>query len=137
MTTEYEQFIESKRIVSLPSGFNVDASQINPMLFDWQNLVVRWGLRRGKAALFEDCGLGKTPQQLEWAKHVVRQSHGDVMVFAPLAVAQQTVNEGQKFGIDVNLCRTLRTMTGCITLQTASLPGLWPTKAASSRASLV
>jgi DNA modification methylase len=106
MTTEYEQFIESKRIVSLPSGFNVDASQINPMLFDWQNLAVRWGLRRGKAALFEDCGLGKTPQQLEWAKHVVRQSHGDVMVFAPLAVAQQTVNEGQKFGIDVNLCRT-------------------------------
>lgn len=103
---DYPTFIDSKRIVSEPSGFDISADAISPMLYDWQNLLVRIALFRGKCALFEDCGLGKTPQQLEWAKQVVRHTQGDVMLFAPLAVAQQTVNEGRKFGVDVNLCRT-------------------------------
>jgi DNA modification methylase len=75
-------------------------------LFDWQKVVVRWALGKGKAALFEGCGLGKTLQQLAWADEVSRHTKGDVLILAPLAVAEQTKREGEKFGIPVTLCRS-------------------------------
>lgn len=102
---QYEQFLESKRVVVSPAGFDVPMESINPMLFDWQRSVVRWALYRGRAALFEDCGLGKTPQQIEWARHVCGHTEGNVLILAPLAVAAQTVREGAKFGVDVTHCR--------------------------------
>lgn len=105
-TMNYEKFIESKRIVSQPSGFDVPVEAINSMLFDFQRDIVRWALRRGKAAIFADCGLGKTPMQLEWAQHVVKHTGDNVLILAPLAVSQQTVQEGRKFGIDVHICKT-------------------------------
>lgn len=105
-TRAYEQFLETKRVRIEPSGFNVELSDLNPMLFDWQAAIVRWALARGKAALFEDCGLGKTPQQLEWAKWVNTYTGKPVLIFAPLAVANQTQKEGDKFGIPVNICET-------------------------------
>jgi len=67
---------------------------------------VKWALRKGRSAVFADCGLGKTAIQLEWSQKVVEQTGGNVLILAPLAVSEQTVNEGQKFGIAVNLCRT-------------------------------
>jgi DNA modification methylase len=83
----------------------VKASDINSQLFPFQRDVVRWALGKGKAALFADCGLGKTPMQLEWARHVHRQTGGNVLIIAPLAVAQQTATEGAKFGVEVTICR--------------------------------
>ena len=68
-----------------------------PQLFDWQQAIVRWALRKGRAAIFADCGLGKTFMQLAWAANVP----GRVLLVAPLCVAEQTVSEGQKIGIDV------------------------------------
>ena len=68
--------------------------------------IVKWALKKGKAALFEDCGLGKTLQQLEFAYQVHKHTNGDVLILAPLAVAKQTQREGEKFGISVNICRT-------------------------------
>lgn len=65
------------------------------MLMGFQKDITRWALRKGRAAIFADCGLGKTPMQLEWASHIP----GKVLILAPLAVAQQTVREGDKFGI--------------------------------------
>lgn len=102
----YEDFIESKRIVTQPSGFDVPVEAINPMLFEFQRDITRWALRCGKAAIFADCGLGKTPMQLEWAQHVTIRTSGKVLILAPLAVSQQTVREGQKFGIAVHICKT-------------------------------
>ena len=102
----YEQFLESKRLRVEACGFTVEDSDLNPMLFDWQRAVVRWALHRGRAALFEDCGLGKTPQQLEWARHVCRHTGARVLILTPLAVAPQTVSEGRKFGIGITHCRT-------------------------------
>ena len=67
---------------------------------------MKWALRKGRSAVFADCGLGKTAIQLEWSQKVVEQTGGNVLILAPLAVSEQTVNEGQKFGIAVNLCRT-------------------------------
>lgn len=106
MQTDYTAFLASKRAIPPPSGFAVDLATINPMLFPFQRDIVRWALQRGKAAIFADCGLGKTPMQLEWARHVCDHTAGNVLIFAPLAVAQQTAREGEKFGVPVTVCRT-------------------------------
>lgn len=64
----YNDFLKSKRITTSASGFDVDKNSFNTMLFDWQKDIVKWALKKGKCALFEDCGLGKTIQQLEFAQ---------------------------------------------------------------------
>lgn len=99
----YESFLENKRIVSKPAG--IEPSRENPALFPFQRDIVRWALRMGRAAIFADCGLGKTAMQLEWAHQISESCDGQaVLIFAPLAVAEQTRAEGEKFGIPVHLC---------------------------------
>ena len=71
---KYQDFLKAKQSHVKPVGFDVDAGDINQKLFDWQAQVVKWALRRGRAALFEDCGLGKTAQQLEWARLVAKHT---------------------------------------------------------------
>lgn len=102
----YKDFINSKLTQIKASGFESDKSAYNSNLFDWQRDIVHWALKKGKACLFEDCGLGKTLQQLSFAEEVHKHTGGNVLILAPLAVASQTKNEGIKFGIDVNICRT-------------------------------
>lgn len=97
----YTEFIASKKLIETCSGVDVNKSDINTMLFPFQKDIVKWALKRGRAAIWADCGLGKTPMQLEWARHI----NGNVLILAPLAVSQQTIREGQKFGIDVSYCR--------------------------------
>ena len=106
----YEEFIQGKAVSAAASGFDVKRRYINQQLFEWQKDIVHWSLERGKAALFEDCGLGKTAQQLEWARHVHAETGGPVLIFAPLAVAKQTQSEGEKFGVEVNVCATAADM---------------------------
>lgn len=101
----YAELIERKRIRHTPTGFDANASELNQMLFPWQRRVVTWALKRGRAAIFADCGLGKTPMQLEWAHRVSEHTGRPVLVLAPLAVAAQTQREGVKFGIGVTVCR--------------------------------
>lgn len=103
-TLDYQTFLTSKRITTAQAGF--DAGPINPQLFPFQRDIVAWALKRGRAAIFADCGLGKTPMQLEWAQHVCEHTGGNVLILAPLAVAQQTAREGEKFGIGVTVCRS-------------------------------
>jgi hypothetical protein len=74
-------------------------------LYDFQSLLVDWAVKKGRCAVFADCGLGKTPIQLVWAENVVRKTGGKVIVLTPLAVAKQTANEAKKFGIDAQLSR--------------------------------
>ncbi len=62
-------------------------------------------MRRGRAAIFADTGLGKTLMQTSWADAVAKHTGGNVLIFAPLCVAHQTVEESAKFGIEVNYCR--------------------------------
>lgn len=101
---EYERFIKSKLAADIPSGFDCDVP-IGPM-FDFQAACVKWALKRGRAALFLDTGLGKTLCQATWAKKVVEHTGGNVIIAAPLCVAQQTVEESAKFGITVRYCRS-------------------------------
>ena len=102
---KYKEFIESKLTCIRESGFESDRSTYNKNLFEWQRDIVHWALRKGKACLFEDCGLGKTLQQLSFAEEVCKHTGGSVLILAPLAVASQTKAEGVKFGIEVNICR--------------------------------
>lgn len=96
---DYEEFLKNKRFVLESSGFDIDKSQLNPMLYDFQKDIVRWALKKGKACIFADCGLGKTPMQLSWAYQVHRYTGGgSVLILAPLAVAEQTKREAEKFG---------------------------------------
>lgn len=106
----YYDFLKSKEIRSEASGFDVDKTTLSSGLYEWQRDIVRWALKKGRACLFEDCGLGKTYQQLEFSQSVANHCNGAVLIVAPLAVAVQTVNEGRKFGFDVNLCRTKEDM---------------------------
>ena len=105
--TDYKDFIEHKAVSALHTdSIQVDADDLNPMLYSFQRDIVRWALAKGRAAIFADCGLGKTPMQLEWADRIIREREGMALILAPLAVASQTVAEGIKFGIDVNICES-------------------------------
>lgn len=98
---DYKEFLKSKEKRIIESGFDVVESDLNPMLFDFQKFCVKRALKKGKYALFESCGLGKTIQQLEWAKQVHDHTGGGILVLAPLSVSLQTIEEGAKFGIEV------------------------------------
>lgn len=97
----YEEFLKTKEFSIQPTGFETD--DLNDNLFDYQRDIVKWALRIGKAALFEDTGLGKTIQQLSWADAVAKHTGGSVLILAPLAVSKQTAQEAYKFGIVCNL----------------------------------
>ena len=94
---DYAEFLERKAQLSSEDGFV--SPGLPSFLFDFQSHLVHWALRRGRAAIFADCGLGKTPMQLVWADQVARHTKGNVLILTPLAVAGQTVAEGSKFGI--------------------------------------
>ena len=110
MTDEYRSFVASKQWKAPASGF--EATFLPDALFDWQKAIVRWACKKGRAALFEDCGLGKTFQQLVWARNVQSHTGGSVLILAPLAVAGQTVREGGKFGIIAKHVRELDEVDG-------------------------
>jgi hypothetical protein len=97
----YEEFIATKRAGAPAAGIEVSPDAIHPMLFPFQRACTVWALRRGKACLFQGCGMGKTLQFLEWARHVSHHTSGRVLILAPLAVGAQTVAEGKKMGLGV------------------------------------
>lgn len=99
----YAAFLAKKSQLGGNAGFK--PLWIPDFLFDFQKHLVDWSVRRGRAAIWADCGLGKTPMQLVWAENVVRHTNRPVLILTPLAVAAQTVREAEKFGID---CRQSR-----------------------------
>jgi superfamily II DNA or RNA helicase len=101
---DYQDFLAAKTQVEVPTGLEVE--NVNSKLFDYQQDIVKWALRRGRAAIFADCGMGKTAMQLEWSHHVAKNTGRPVLILAPLAVSSQTVEEGVKFGIDVTMANS-------------------------------
>ena len=97
----YDEFLKTKEFRPIHAGFEPD--DLNPNLFDYQEAIVRWALRKGRCALFEDTGMGKTIQQLSWADEVCKHTKGKVLILAPLAVSKQTAKEAAKFGIECHL----------------------------------
>jgi len=101
---DYQSFIADKATTCIPAGFK--PSQLGSHLFDFQAAIVEWACKRGRAAIFADTGLGKTAMQVEWARQVNEHTFGDVLIVAPLCVAQQTVEEAAKFGVHIRYCRS-------------------------------
>lgn len=99
----YAEFLASKAQYGADSGFS--PTFLPSFLFDFQAALVDWSVRKGRAAIFADCGLGKTPMQLAWAQNVVERTNGNVLILDPLAVASQTVREAGKFGIECGRSR--------------------------------
>ena len=95
---KYEDFLKTKKKGFISSGFEVE--QLNPNLFDFQEHIVRIALRKGRFAIFADCGLGKTLMQLAWADAVFNHTGEKVLILAPLAVVEQTKKEAVTFGIN-------------------------------------
>lgn len=96
----YRQFLDDKAHVEGDHGFS--PRDLPDFLFDFQRAMVEWALRKGRSALFEDCGLGKGPQALAWADQIVRHVNRPVLVLTPLAVGAQMVREAEKFGIEAS-----------------------------------
>lgn len=106
----YHQFLAQKQHVNSQLGF--DPISVPDWLFPFQKHLVEWAIRKGRCSLFEDCGLGKTPQQLVWADNVVQKTNKPVLILTPLAVALQTVKEGSKFGIECKQTRNGKVYKG-------------------------
>lgn len=94
----YGEFIESKSQIENRSGFK--PLWMPDFLFDFQRALVEWAVLKGKAAIFADCGMGKSPMELVWAQNVVQHTNKPVLIIAPLAVSAQFLREGAKFGIE-------------------------------------
>lgn len=99
----FEEFIESKSQLGGDYGFK--PSFLPGFLFDFQRHLVDWSVRRGRAAIFAECGLGKSPVQLTWAQNIVEKTNMPVLILTPLAVSAQTVREASKFNIEAKQSR--------------------------------
>ena len=100
---QYSEFLDSKLQSGADHGF--EPVFLPDALFDFQRALTEWAIRKGRAAVFADCGLGKTLMQLVWAENMVRKLNARVLILTPLAVSAQTVQEGQKFNIEVHRSR--------------------------------
>lgn len=98
----YLEFLESKKRPFIESGFEIKENELNKNLFDFQKFIVKTALKKGRFAIFADCGLGKTLMQLDWAEKVANKTKSKVLILAPLAVKGQTLQEAKKFGIDIS-----------------------------------
>jgi hypothetical protein len=99
---DYKEFLKTKAIKFESTGIEVTDDAINSVLFPFQRDLVKWALRKGRAAIFADTGLGKTFMQVEWA----RLTNVKTLIVAPLSVARQTVNEAGKIGVQVFYVRS-------------------------------
>jgi DNA modification methylase len=102
MNTQYQEFLKEKQKTFIESGFDVNVETLNPNLFDFQKYAVASALKKGRFALFFDCGLGKTLMQLAWSEAVYNQTNKKVLILAPLAVVEQTKDEAIKFNISLD-----------------------------------
>lgn len=116
MNLDYHKFISKKKIIYKSHGIEIDKKEINSILFPFQRDIVVWALRKGRCAIFADTGLGKTFMQLEWAKHIVKNTGEKVLIVAPLAVSYQTQKEGMKLGIDTRICKSQEAVLSGITI---------------------
>lgn len=97
---DYSSFLESKRDYGADNGF--EPTFMPDFLFGFQAALVDWAVRKGRGAIFADCGLGKTPMQLVWAQNVLQHTNKPTLILTPLSVSYQTIQEAGKFSIEAN-----------------------------------
>ena len=94
----YQEFLSDRENVGSNHGF--EPSFMPDSLFDFQKFLVEWSVKKGRAAIFADCGLGKTLMELVWCENMAIHTGKPVLLLTPLAVAAQMISEGEKFGIE-------------------------------------
>jgi hypothetical protein len=111
----YESFVASKLAMTQPSGIS-DGFSLPNSLFPHQSALTAWALRRGRAAIFADTGLGKMRMELTWADAVRRYTKRPVIIMTPLAVAAQLATEAKLIGIEAHVCREASDLTSGINI---------------------
>ena len=101
---EYKDYLFNKAQIGENSGF--DHSFMPDFLFDFQKDLLAWSLKKGRSAIFADCGLGKSPIELVWAENIVRKTNGNVLLITPLAVSIQMIKEAEKFNVEAKRSKT-------------------------------
>jgi hypothetical protein len=110
----YLEFLAKRRASAPMAGFTVDERDLHPSLFPFQRTAVTLALARGRAALFEDTGLGKSRQMLEWMRLVAAHTGGRCLLLVPLAVAHQFVrDEAPALGLELHYCRSQAEASAC------------------------
>lgn len=112
----YEDFLQSKRAIAQSSGLEVGLDDLHDGLFPFQKVLVQWALRKGRAAIFADTGLGKSRMQVEYAHLVSILISRRVLILAPLSVARQTVGEAAKIGVNIAYVRSQKEVDGVISI---------------------
>lgn len=102
---DYHNFIQSKKVKIEFSGIDIKDKFISNVLFDYQKDIVKWSLKKGKAAIFSMTGTGKTLMQLEWARQIHIETNSNVLLVSPLAVSEQTIKEAEKLNMLVKYCK--------------------------------
>ena len=104
---KYYKFLTSKMVFAPVSGFDIDPSEVSKCLLPHQRDAVIWAVRGGRRALFESFGLGKTLQQLEIIRIILKKEGGKGLIICPLGVKQEFKRDGKKFlNIEVQYVRT-------------------------------
>jgi len=104
--SNYRDFLKTK-LANIPdAGFEIQQTELNPLLYDFQKAITAWAVRKGRAAIFADCGLGKTFMQLEWIDKVLQKKGGKGIIIVPLSVASQTIKEAEKLGLEIDYIKT-------------------------------
>lgn len=101
---DYAAFLSTKLTRAVPTGI-ARPGDLGDGLFPFQRDLTTWALRRGRAAIFADTGLGKTRMEIKWARRVADHTGQPVLILAPLAVAAQTALQGEAIGERVTICR--------------------------------
>lgn len=103
----YQEFLKTKELKSIHAGFDVPDEWLSNRLFPFQRDIVKWAIKKGKAAILTGCGTGKTVMLLSYANAVSKHERGRVLILSPLSVVMQTKREAEKFNIcEVTICRT-------------------------------
>lgn len=110
--TNYATFLQAKLDYSSSTGIDVGLEDLHPALFPFQRHLTHWALHKGCAAIFADCGMGKTLMQLVWADHIVKHTNKPVLILTPLAVSSQTLHEAHKFDIEARVVSVDESWTG-------------------------
>lgn len=103
----YEEFLHAK-VLSIPDmGIVVQESEINPILKPHQKAIVKWAVKRGRAAIFAAFGLGKTVMQLEILRLVCARVGGRALIVCPLGVRFEFLKDAAMLGIEAKFVRSI------------------------------
>jgi len=103
MERTYEQYLEDKKQIGGYHGF--EPTFYPDKMFDFQKSLTEWAVKKGRAAVYADCGLGKSIIELAYAQNIVEKTNGNVLLLTPIAVGQQMIKESEKFGIETGRSR--------------------------------